>query len=70
MSLWRRLVSLQSGHGATIVIIAESMAEITPLELSFATAGLLKISCAAYLLSMTPKNFLRYDNRGGRTWLK
>jgi len=29
-----------------------------------------KISYAAYLLSMTPKNFLRYDNRGGRTQLK
>jgi len=29
-----------------------------------------KISHAAYLLSMTPKNFLRYDNRGGRTQLK
>ena len=26
-----------------------------------------KISYAAYLLSMTQKNFLRYDNRGGRT---
>jgi len=25
---------------------------------------------AAYLLSMTPKNFLRYDNRGGTTQLK
>ena len=25
---------------------------------------------AAYLLSMTPKNFLRYDDRGGRTQLK
>ena len=29
-----------------------------------------KISYAAYLLSMTQKNFLRYDNRGGRTQLK
>ena len=29
-----------------------------------------KISYAAYLLSMSLKNFLRYDNRGGRTRLK